>query len=241
MVTTRGTATNVEFVLGNEQIDRKALSAKERVAIVRAIINDLPIKYMRAFKSLNQILAHAGTYSPERFVPFAILDLPIIGGGARKTTRVSDVYLSCSAMEGDFPNGQLSADQWYRAPRLPSDLPHVLGELAPIAAKHLLLGRNKCLYQLDVTWIPKVTWEEKSMSSTPEEFWYELDAVMKLKMLDDSDLEGLFQENEFADATIFNLNQSLSETINDAEGQVRHLANCRAMLHGRMERLSMGY
>ena len=244
MVTTRGTDQDVvAFVTGQEKIDPAFIQAEQWVPILRAAIKELPVNYLRGLKSVRQILKYDGTFGVERVVnsPLPLLWRARDGEVVWNQIRPNEVFLECAETGGGFPQGKYVFETYPTAPRKPLDQEGDDESLASISTGHYLLARDRTLYYLTVSWLPKAQWDEQSMSSTPVRFWYEVDPLsVALEEVDDRKLTTMLaaaHKRTIPQVMLQRFNMALIETANDARGQYDHILQKKQTISGYLDRI----
>jgi len=234
----------VDFVTGKTKVDPEAISTEEWVSILRAAAGELPINYMRGLKSMRQILQCDGRYSVARKIDgnLPLMRAVVDGEVAQTFMRPNAVFLSCADIGYNlFPSGTPSYELYQKAPRAP-DKPS-LGDdgLLPIKTGHILLSRDGKFYHLSVLWLPKTTWDERSMSSTPASFWYEADShSFQLIELNDMDFHRVLeteQSSRIPHITLHRFSSALAETIGDLHGQYEYVLKKGQTINGYLTRI----
>ena len=96
MVATRGTDQVVAFVTGEETINPSTICADQWVAILRSVIAELPINYLRGLQSIKQILHYDGPYGVHRVVTSPLPRLWTGTSGTSKEIRANEVFFNSS-------------------------------------------------------------------------------------------------------------------------------------------------
>ena len=220
MVATRST-DRVAFVAGDEKVDPASITPIEWVAILQKAVKELPMGYLHGLKSLKSMLENHSMYGVKRLVdsPLPKLIAQISGKEEGEPVRPNAVFLVCAELGDDFPSSINRWEIWSKAPREPHELG--IGKLLSIGRRYLLLARDAKFYQFSVTWCPKDSWDDRSMSSTPEDFWYQADPTsMAMKQLDELELQLLLTEFPSAgEVALYQFYMTLNETVSDMRGQ----------------------
>lgn len=238
MVATRSADQGiVDFVTGMTMLGQQAIGVEEWVQILRAAINELPINYMRRLKSIKQILQYDGTYGIARRIdgPLPLLQTRKIDPRDDKYLPPNAVFLDCAETYENFPS------TYSEAPRATGEYGPNTGELLPIRSRHVLLARDRALYFTSVLWRPQERWDEKSMSDTPEEFWYQIDMnQFELEELSDRELVKLFESTKqwaIPRVMLHRFNSALIETARDVRGQYDRIQEKKQIIAGYLKRI----
>lgn len=244
MVATRGTDQDVvDFVTGKERIDPKTIRVEQWVKILRAAADELPINYMRGLRSLKQILYYDGSYSVERRIstPLPRLWMEDSAKYSGNEIRPNAVFLDCAQTGGGFPSGRLMSEAWEKAPRESVEEGLGRGKLLSLATGNFLLSREKKFCYLSVLWRPMEKWDDQSMSSTPQEFWYQADLnTLAIKELNDKNLDLMLaaaHERTLAQNILQSFNIALVESVSDARGQYDHMLTSKSKIEGYLDRI----
>lgn len=244
MVATRGTDQDVvDFVVGKERIDPATIRVEQWVPILRAAIDELPINYMRGLKSIKQILSYDGSYGVERRIdgPLPRLFPEGVDKLPGHEIRPNAVFLECASTGGGFPNGKHPFETYPKAPRAAGTFGPNTGDLLPLSTGHFLVSRSRKLSYVSVLWHPNEKWEERSMSDTPGEFWYQADlTTLTLMELDDKKLDNLLaaaHERDLPQMMLQRFNLALIETAGDARSQYDHILEKKQTIGGYLDRI----
>lgn len=235
MVATRGTDQIVDFITGKSRIDPATIRVEHWVEIIRAVISELPMNYLRGLRPVNLILQHGEmeyngyTVDLKRVpVPLPQIFVTTLDRGTNPLRR-NDVFLNCAEV-GDFPAGQFASERWKKAIQGAVD-----GKVPVLYISNYLLSRDKKLFYMLTEWTPHERWGDRDW---PDEFWYEAKVTI-FEELDDKRLDAYLAngpERNVAKRMLHRLHYALGQTAEDIRGQYDHVREKEHLIGGYLDR-----
>ncbi len=227
MVTARRSA--VETVTGIARVQQSELTANDWWGIVCTAVENLSVKYLRQFKTIQEHLTAPPVLDIRNATPASNVESDRIEKevGSKKNYA----FLNCATIIQ-----KPSLEEWPRE-KTTEYVPIWQRPFVPFTDARLLLGRNSRFYLLETMWEVKDTPIENSRYRGSFKRQFEATKI-RLERANVPVLMGQYPESRIGHSILVRFMMAQTETANDLLGQYQHARKCQQKIEGYVSRLA---